>query len=249
MSQVKEIDLAQMAPLRDVSQKISQYLQETLSGYLSPLAPLLAPNRVLGEHLQGYSRDRLPDADKNFAQLEERYVRLCQHHFRLPSKIRSPVSSIKTTLDVHPWEYLYEVGDRTIIISSPVKWVLSYEFTYGLSNLLRAKLAGEKPQPDETKQMLVNTLTLWMMMERSRGIKKILGDLRFPVSVATSPVSGDLPYIVLTAATEAFRPQDDLINTVIQLSGRPAFEELVDPEAVAGIKDPMVEKITELTSG
>jgi len=97
--------------------------------------------------------------------------------------------------------------------------------------------------------MLVNTLTLWMMMERSRGIKKILGDLRFPVSVATSPVSGDLPYIVLTAATEAFRPQDDLINTVIQLSGRPAFEELVDPEAVAGIKDPMVEKITELTSG
>ena len=249
MSQVKEIDLAQMAPLRDVSQKISQHLQQTISGYLSPLAPLLAPNRVLGEHLTGYSRDRLPNADKNFAQLEERYVRLCQHTFRLPSKIRSPVPPIKLTLDVHPWEYLYEIGDRTIIISSPVKWVLAYESPFGLSNLLRAKMAGEKPQPEETKQLIINSLTLWMMMERSRGIKQILEDLRFPVSVDTSPISGDLPYIVLTAATEAFRPQDDLINMVIQLSGRPAFEELVDPDAVANIRDPIVDKINEIITG
>ena len=249
MSQVKEIDLGQVAPLRDVSQKISEFLHDTLTSYLAPVNPLLAPNRVLGEHLEGFSRERVPSADKNFVTLEQRYVKLCRDHFRLPSKIRSPVPAIKTGLEVYPWEYLYEVGDRTIIISSPVRWVLAYDYTYTLSNLLRAKMAGEKPQPDETKQLIINTVTMWMMMQRSKGIQRILGDLRFPVSVETSPVTGDMPFVVISASVEAFRPQDELINTVIQLSGRPAFEELVDREAVESMPDPLLSRIKSLVSG
>jgi hypothetical protein len=33
---------------------------------------------------------------------------------------------------------------------------------------------------------------------------------------------------------------------VTQLSGRPVFEELVDPEAVRSLRDPLAEKLQEL---
>ena len=37
------------------SQKISTFLKETLTSYLSPLVPLMAPNRILGEYLEGFT--------------------------------------------------------------------------------------------------------------------------------------------------------------------------------------------------
>jgi len=250
MTRVKEIDLQQLAHLREVSQKISQFLHKTLTGYLTPFSSLMAPSKILGEHLEAFTRERIPGADKSYALLEKQYTLLCRDVFRLPHKLRSPVPAIKSNLEVYPWEYLYQIEDdpaKTITISSPVSWVVSYDYPYTLSSLLKAKLAGEKPQPDETKQLIINSLVMKMSFERAAGIQQILDDLRFPLSVATSTVSGDLPYFVVNAAVESFRPQDELIQTVIQLSGRPVFEELVDLDRIDSIHDPLVERIKELT--
>ncbi len=249
MTRVKKIDLQQLAHLRDVSQKISSLLHQTLTGYLAPLSALLAPSRVLGEHLDGFSRERLPGADKCFAELQASYLRVCRDFFSLPAKLRSPVPAIKAGIEVYPLEYLYTLGGeggRTIRITSPVSWVIAYDYPYTLSSLVKAQLAGEKPQPEETKQLLINSITMKMAFDRSEGIKAILTDLRFPVSVVTSPVSGDLPYTVVQAAVPSFRPQDELIQTVIQLSGKPVFEELVDLERVDSIIDPLQQSITDL---
>jgi len=249
MSRVKEIELPQMAPLREVSQKIAQALQQTLTSYIAPLSPLLAPQRILGECLEGFQRERVPGADKAYAQLEAQFVQLCRNTFKFPHKLRKPLPAIKTKLEVYPWEYLYQVGDspdNTVTISSPVRWVLAYDYPYTLSNLIKARLAGEKPQMEETKQVIINSVTLAMAMERATGIKQILADLRFPVSVSTSVVAGDLPFVVVDAAVESYRPQDDLINTVIQLSGRPVFEELVDLDEINAIQDPLAERVRDL---
>jgi hypothetical protein len=250
MSRVKEIELQQLAPMRDVSQKISQLLQQTLTGYLTPLAPLLAPSKILGEHLEGFTRARIPGADKNFARLEAAYVKLCRDVFRLPSKIRSPVPAIKTKVEIYPWQYIHQVdGDaaKTVTISSPVSWVVAYDFPYKLANLLKAQLDGDKPSPEDTKQLIINSLTMEMALQAAAGIKQLLEDLRFPISTATSEVSGDMPYVVINAAIEAFRPQDELIWTVVQLSGQPVFEELVDEEAIDQITDPLVSRIKDLS--
>ncbi len=99
---------------------------------------------------------------------------------------------------------------------------------------------------EATKQLIINSVTMALTMERAEGIKQILADLRFPVSVATSPVSGNLPYVVVDAPVESYRPQDDLITTVIQLSGRPVFEELVDLDEIDTISDPLADKIKDL---
>lgn len=251
MSQEKTIEFTQMAPLREASQKISQFLRQTLAGYLAPLGPLLAPNRILGEFLEGFQRERVHGADQAFAALEERFVKLCRDTFKLPSKLVSPVPAIKSKLEVYPWEYHFALGgdpSKTVTITSPVRWVLAYEHPFTLSNLLKAKQSGEKPQMDDTKQLIINSVTLAMMMDRSPGIKQILGDLRFPVSLVTAPVSGDLPYVVVDSPVQSFRPQQDLMNMVVQLSGRPVFEELVDLDEIKNIQDPLADRIRALVS-
>lgn len=248
MGRIQDIDLKQMAPLRDASQRISRFLHSTLDQYLDPLMPLFAPQKVLGGYLEGFTRERIAGAQKNFVALEQRYVEVCMD-LELPHKLVAPVPAIKQRLRTYPWEYHYELLDETITVSSPVKWVLAYDHPFDLSSLLEAKRTGEKPEAGTIKQLIINTLTLWIMMGQQDGIKAILEDLRFTVTEATSPVAGDLPFIVISSAVESFRPRDELVQTVTQLSGKPVFEELVDLEAVASIPDPLVAQLQELAQG
>ena len=44
----------------------------------------------------------------------------------------------------------------------------------------------------------------------------------------------------------AFRPQDELIRTVTQLSGKQVFEELIDVDGLPGIVDPFTASLLEL---
>lgn len=248
MTRVKEIDLQQMPPLRETSQKLSNFLRECLTSYLTPLAQLLAPQRVLGEQMEG-SKEWVRGAAESFKLLEDHFSKIFRETFELPGHLASPVPAIKPKLKVYPWEYHYELGGdaaQTIIVSSPVCWVIAYDYPYTLHNLLRSKLAKEKPQASELKQMVINTLTMWLALDRQAGVKRILGDLRFSISVAKSPVSGELPFMVATSSLASFRPQDDVTRMVTQLSGRPVFEELIDPEEVRGLKDPLAEKLQAL---
>ncbi len=252
MSQVKEFDLNQMAPLRNASQMISQYLYQKIESYLEPLNALFAPKRVLGEYLEGFSRESVRGAEKNFAILADRYAKVCNATFHIPGKLKSPVPAIRNKLKIYPWEYPYQIGGdpaQTITISSPVKWILTYDYPYTLSNVLKANRKGEKLQLEETRQFVINTVTLWLLMSKEAGLKQILADLRYPVSEDTSSVSGDLPFIVISSSIQSFIPQDDLIQTVTQLSGKPVFEELVDLESVDSITDPLAEKLKALVSG
>lgn len=252
MSQVKELDLNQMAPLRNASQLISQFLRHKVESYFEPLNLLFAPKRVLGEYLEGFSRESVRGAEKNFAILAEKYAKACNATFHIPGKLKSPVPTIRHKLKIYPWEYPYQIGgdpDQTITISSPVKWVLTYDYPYTLSNVLKAKRKGEKLQPDETKQFVINTLTLWLLLSKEAGLKQILADLRFPISEEKSSVAGDLPFIVIGSSVQSFIPQDELIQTVTQLSGKPVFEELIDLDSVTGITDHLADQLQAMTSG
>jgi len=249
MTQVKEIDLQQMPPLREMSQKMSSYLQERLISHLSALAPLLAPERILGGHVEGGSKERGRGADESYALLESRFSEIFREAFGLPGHLRSPLPAIKPRLRIYPWEYHYQLGadpSQTIIVSSPIRWVIAYDYPYTLHDLLRARMAGEKPQATESKQLAINSLAFWLALDRNEGVKGILEDLRFPVTVETSPVSGELPFMVANAGLESVRPQDDVIKMVTQLSGKPVFEELIDQDVVRQMRDPLAEKLMKV---
>jgi hypothetical protein len=246
---VKEIDLEQMGQLRDVSQHIVRFLSNKLSGYLTTITPLCSPRMILGEFMESAYKERLPGADKNFAEIEERYKTIARESFGMPSKMGTPIANIKNQLEAYPWEYLYHLGgdsNQTVRISSPVKWVMAYASGYTLSDLLAQRVEGQKPDIGDVKQLMLNSLTLWKLIEKSPEIAQLLGDLRFSVSIQNSSASGILPYVVLTSDVPAFRPQDDLIRTVIQLSGKKVFEELIDVDGISEIVDPFKTSLLEL---
>ena len=256
MSRVKEIDLQQMTHLRNITQKVSQFLQTNLEAYVYPLIPLLAPDKTLGEYMEGPARTTrtgyAEKAEKALNLLTERYAAICRDTFSYPTKIPTPVPAIKTKLRIYPWEYLYALGDdpaQTISVFCPTQWVLAYDLPYTLSDLHKSSLAQEKPSAAEAKQLIINSLTLWISLERLPGVKKILEDLRFPVAVKTSTVTGELPFLVISSAVESFRPKDELIQMVTQLSGKRVFEELVDQEEIDRVQDSFVAKLKELATG
>jgi hypothetical protein len=246
MSTVKAIDLQQMAHLRNVSQKVSQFLSQRLHAYLHTLTPLFMPRRILGEFMQSAFEGKVPGADKNFTALHERYQKLCGKPFNLPTKLTTPLPTIKNQLEIVPWEYSYQVGEdkaQRITITSPVQWVLSYTSGYSFSRLRATRFGQEAQKPEEIKQFIINTLTMHLLMEQSPGIKQIMEDLRFPVHIEESPDLGALPFVVICSVIPAFRPQDDIIQTVTQLSGRPVFEEIIDIEALENLEDPFHQTI------
>src|SRR5215471_2750031 len=207
MSVVKDIELGQVAQLRSMSQKISQYLHKQLAAYLITLTPLFAPRRILGEFMQSAFEGKVPGADKNIAELQERYKKLTSKPFELPSKFTTPIPTIRNQLEIYPWEYAYQVdhaGSQTITITSPVTWALSYPSGYSLSRLRAVRFGKEAPRPEEIKQFIVNALTMHMLVMQSPGIRQIMEDLHFPLSVEEAPELGDLPLVVIHSTIPAF---------------------------------------------
>jgi hypothetical protein len=249
MTKVKEIQLDQLTGMRDASQKISQSLHQLLSAHMKTLTPLFAPRKVLGEFMESAFKDKVPGADKQFAKLEGRYKALCQTPFDIPSKLSTPVPNIKNQLALYPWAYPYTIGDLVLSVRSPVRWVLGYAASYDLAKLLADHMAKEKPRYEDIKTLLLTTLTMSALMETNIGLKELINGLSFSVSIEHSPIAGDLPFIVISAPLSAFRPQDDMMKIVAQLSGTPVFEELVDVDEIATLEHPFKSRLQGIGQG
>lgn len=246
MTPVKEIDMQSMGQLRQASQKITQFLHHRLNGYFTTITPLFAPRKVLGEFMESAFKDKVPGADGNFIELQEIFKEIATEAFDIPAKLNAPIPNIRNQLEIYPWEYRYRIGDDpadTVTITSPVRWVLAYAGGYSLSDLLEQQASGEQVDTDDLRRLLLHSLTMHKLIELSPAIRQLLDDLRFPLTVETSEASGKLPYVVVGSEVPAFRPQDDLIRTVTQLSGKPVFEELIDTAEIDAMTDPFKGKL------
>lgn len=247
MTKVKEIPLEQLTGMREVSQAISQYLHQTLSGHLKTLGPLFSPRKVFGEFMESAFKDKVPGADKNYAKIEAQYKELCQSPFDIPSKLSTPLPNIPNQLTLYPWCYPYKIGtDMVLNVRSPVRWVLAYAGSYDLARLLENRLVNEKPRYEDIKALLLTSLAMATLIDLSPGLKDLVEGLNFTVTLEQSEVSGGLPLVVVAAPLSAFRPQDDMMKIVAQLSGRAAFEELVDIEEIAALEHPFKGRLQAL---
>lgn len=246
MSNVKEIPLERLTGMREVSQAISQLLYQTVVGHLQTLTPLFAPRKVFGEFMESAFKDKVPGADKNFAKVEGRYKDLCKAPFDIPTRLTTPLPNIANQLSLYPWCYPYRIGDLTLSVRSPVRWVLSYASSYDLARLLEQTVAGERPRPEDLKTLLLTALAMDMLFELSPGLRNLLEGLGFAAVVEHSELTGAMPVMVLSAPLPGFRPQDDMMKIVAALSGRAAFEELVDVDALETLQHPLRARIEPL---
>ena len=235
MTPVKEIQFEDLSALRDQSQKISALLSEELRAYVKTLTALCGPRKVLGEYMQSASRDKVIGAEKNFSLLEERYKSVMRDSFGLSAKLSTPLAAIHNKLSLTPWSYSETLSGMSnpLMFSTPVRWVLSYDCSYDLRNLITDRISGQEMRYEELSPFVIRSLTVWLLFEQNVELQRIFSGLGFEVSIEVLPeISGDLPYVVLTSVVPAFRPQDTLVSMVSQLSGGSTFEELVDVEGV-----------------
>ncbi|MBW2107498.1 MAG: hypothetical protein JRI36_02365 [Deltaproteobacteria bacterium] len=241
----KSLDNQEFLQLRKATEKIADALEKRLKNHLSVLRPLFVPRKLFGSYIKSSSMQDVPGADKAFAELQEHYAAVCGGPFELPKKLPAPLAPISNHLEGTPLQYTLHGGanDKETKITCPTKWVLSYRSECPLTRL-HAMISGkETRQPEDMRQALIDHLAIVVFLEHYPALTSLFEDLRYHVETRELPEFGGLPVIILKAPVQTFLPPDDFIQQVTQLSGIPAFQEIVEQEALKDIPDPLREDL------
>jgi hypothetical protein len=245
----RTLTFEQLARLRERTERLSEFLSDRLKSHVKTLYPILAPRRVFGKYL-GF-KEVIPQADKAYHQLVEQYREAAGPPFDVASALdEEALSAMEQGVDVYPWEYTLQAGDRSITISSPVRWVMTYHSAYSLSEMRRLVVGGgERRKAVAVRHFIVNALASQIVFNQNPGASQLFKDLRYDVRVEAGPSLGKLTLLTIALGISSFRPPDDLILSAVRLSGVPAFIELVDTEAVRQLADPLREQVEKIFAG
>ena len=248
----KDLDNDQFIKLRKNTEKIADILHKRLKSHLSTLKPLFNPVKLLGAYIKSANMDDVPGSDKAFAKLQEQYAAICETPFGLPRKLSSPLTTMTTQIDATPYKYSLYMGDakdKATNVIAPTRWVLSYQSDCPYDRM-REMLSGTvSRQPEEMKSSIIKHLTMVLLLEKFKELAQLLQDLRYEVKFEKVQELGGLPVVLLKAPIESFLPSDDFIQNVTQLSGIPAFQEIIDFDAPENMPDPLKETlISAITS-
>ena len=244
------VSLDELLEFREFTERVSSYLDKRLNGHLNALASLLLPGRIFGKHVGG--RESAPRADEALAELTEKYKQVCIALPGLkPDLDEDVLTSISTSLQTYPCEYNYEAktvkATRQISMTSPVRRVVTYGAGGSLSQI-RTQINSAERRTAPVRQFVVNALAFQVMLSRNTGAALLLKDLRYDIRTEDLPGLEGLPLLTLSVPLPSFRPADDLLLTATRLSGVPAFIEVIDPEAMRGLEDPLRLRIEALVS-
>lgn len=245
-------DITQLLKLRKLTRVIADHLTRELRAHLSTLAPLLNPKNVFGEHIRGGPKVAGQTATQAFDDLQSLYQAV--HHtkpFNLRSRFDTPLSLLSASPDIQPTTYQYTANDedsgstKTITITSPLKWTLSFE-GFGVSRLSELlSTAGDTVGP-KLQECVLHNLLLYVTLEKRSGLRNLLQALRFSVATERLPEFGELPLVMISAPLPTMRPPDRVIIESTEISGTTQFEEVVDSGAIADLEDPIKKKLAEL---
>jgi hypothetical protein len=253
LSPTKNLSFEQLATARKSTQAVSDYLEKRILGYLDTLRSLLLPERLLGK-LAGSKFD-VPGADKALTELKDNWRRLPGKPFDFPKDFETDwLVEVGVKLDLQRWEYSREIstesGKRTVVITSPTRWILAYGPGYTFSQAVQAFARRQDRRGiDQLRQFVVNTLVMQALLARSSGLSAILAELRYDVTSLTHPGLGSLPLVVVQSQVPTFLPPETVIAAATELSGIDAFIELIDVEAIRQLSDPFKERISQFMPG
>src|SRR5262245_41341575 len=247
--QAKPLTFQELTERRRKTEAVSKFLQEQLAAHLETLRPVFSPERVFSKFLGTKGDHAL--SDRAFAHLQQSYRPLTGKPFDIPSEFDPQwLTLVGNRLALHPWEYAHEIKTdretRTITIASPVRWVVRFTSTYGLSQL-RQGLAGKaERRVEHVRQFVVNARVTQLAMNHETGLNALLTDLGYQLQTEFAPDPPRLPLTTITFGLPSFLPPDDLILAATSFWGIPAVIELVDTDAAARLQDPLKTKLKEL---
>jgi len=245
----KPLTFQELTELRRRTEIISKFLRDQLLTHLETLRPVLSPERLLGKYVAGRGDSAL--ADRAFAQIQQNYKPFSFLPFDLPAEFDPHwLTLVGSRATLYPWEYTYEARaereTRTISMTSPVRWVVSFTSAYTLSQVIQALTGKGERRPEHIRQFVVNALVTQLIVTHTPGLAPLFTDLRYQLQTDSTPDLPKLPLTTITSGLPSFRPADDLILAATGFSGTPAIIELIDFDALSKLEDPLKARIEEL---
>jgi hypothetical protein len=241
--------LQRLLTLRKLTRAVTEVLRGQMKEYLTTIAPLLRPKAILGEYLKSSARETVPGASAAFKEFQNLYETVARNKpFLLNKELDSTIEIMNTTIEITPMEYVYEAEAdnqrKTIAITSPLKNILTYS-GYAPAKL-KELLADRYRTPEKVQEFVVHSLALHIAITRQPGLANMLASLHFPLTTIRLPEFGELPITCLTSAITTIRPPDSVLIESTEFSGLDAFEEVVSLEDIAGLRDPLKERLLEI---
>jgi|SRR5579872_279083 len=237
-----------MLSLRKLTRAAADQMRNQLKDILSAVGPLLQPKAALGDYVRGV-KDPVRGADALFKEIESMYQTVAaQKPFGVSRELIPPLDFGGSSLDANPLEYGHTAAakghSKRVVVTSPFRWVLSYS-GHSLAEL-KALLATVSPSNDKLHAFVLHYVTLNCQVDRQTPLTNIFKALRYKLSVTTQPEFGELPLTCVSAPVFTVRPPDEVIIETTELTGSDAFEEVIDLESLAALKDPMKDSLVEL---
>jgi hypothetical protein len=235
--------------LRKLTRAIADVVRAQMTEYLSTMAPLLRPKMVLGDYIEGGSKESTKRADKAFKELQALYENVAgTKPYNLPRELTVPLRLAGVGLEITPVDspHVIQSGSdtRTIMVRSPLTWTLTYSgyAPTRIPELLKAKL---RPG-DELAQLVLSYLLMHVVTTNSPGLLQAFDALHFPITTTVLPEFGPLPITRISVGISTQRPSDAVILQSAELTGMDAFEEVVNVDDLAQLRDPLKDRLLEI---
>jgi len=235
--------------LRRATRAIADLLHGQLKDYLSALSPLFRPTTVLGEYVQGGSKEVSAAANKAFQELQAVYgAAASSKPFGLSKELRPPLEIVRSPLELAPMEAPYVLktphDSKIVMITSPLKWILSYA-DFAPSRLTQL-LADPHRTDADASRFVLHYSVLHVIASRQTGATQMLDALHFDLNASRLPEFGEVPITCIASSVPTVRPPENVILESTEISGRNVFEEVVDVDGVRDMRDPFKDRLTEL---
>ena len=130
------------------------------------------------------------------------------------------------------------------MVRSPLTWTLTYG---GYAPTRLPELLKTKLRPGEDLgQLVLSYLMMHVVTTNSPGLMQAFEALHFPITTTTIPEFGPLPITRIGVAISTTRPSDAVILESAELTGMDAFEEIVNVDDLAHLRDPLKERLFEI---
>ena len=235
--------------LRKLTRAIAETVRAQMVEYLTVLSPLLRPKLVLGDYVHGGAKEAAPRAEKAYKDVQALYAQVAAARpFLLPTELTPPFNFSGIGVDITPVDYPHVIGTgpaaRTIMVRSPLSWVLSYS-GFGPARLPDL-LNGRQRASLDLQQHLLSYVLMRAVIGNSPGLPQVFEALQFPLTVTTMPASGALPITRIGVAIGTSLPDDDVILESAALTGVDAFEEVINVDELRTLREPFKDRLFEV---
>jgi len=235
---------------RKLTRAITDVVRVQMTEYLKTLTPLMRPQAILGEYVQGGQKEATRKADKAFKDLQALYEAIAPSKpFYLQRELNPPLDFPRVGLEITPLDYVHvaQVGSdsRKIKVRCPLTWVLTY--TDFPPTRLQELLDNKGRDAAELQRFVLSYLVIHLLTTHEAGLTRVFEALHFPITTAKLPQFGELPITRIGIPVATTRPSDAIVIESAELTGMDAFEEVINVDDVERLGDSLKERLLDIT--